>query len=65
MTDSKQLVIRLFFNASTVSFYIQIGDDILCRIPDMLATKIQDKEQLHIIHAQDIKDIQMICTKKD
>lgn len=64
MQDVKQLTIRLFFNISNTSFYVQIGDDMICKIPATVATKIQEKEQLNIIHCQDIKDIQIICLNK-
>ena len=58
MQISKQLTVRLFFNLSTRTFYVQLGEQMYFVIPDKTATAIQSKEQIEIIHANDLKDMQ-------
>lgn len=57
METIKCLNIRLWFNISNNSFYIQIGKEILCKINDKIATRIQEVEKIEIQHALDVKDI--------
>lgn len=53
---SKQVTIKLFYNLSDRTFYIQLGD-VLIRAKDTLITAIQEKEGLQIRHAKDMKDM--------
>lgn len=55
----KQVTIKLFFNLSNRSFYVQIGGKIFL-INDKVAGAIQEGENLEIRHAKDLKDIQEI-----
>ncbi len=61
--DKKILEVRLFFNISQRTFYIAIGN-CLCPIKDKLVTAIQEREHLHIVHAENTLEIQKICNEK-
>lgn len=63
MTDKKELVVRLFFNLSNRTFYIQIGESLIA-IRDKIVTEIQEREGLDIHHVSDIKAMQEFCNKK-
>ena len=53
----KQLTVKLWFNQSNSMFYVQINE-MLFIVRDTIVTAIQEKEQIEIIHARDVKDIQ-------
>ena len=65
MQISKQLTVRLYYNISDRSFYVQIGKEMLFRVNDKTATAIQEKEQIEIIHAKDIKDMQRLANDEN
>tara|TARA_R110000868_G_scaffold194416_4_gene439842 strand:- start:4 stop:189 length:186 start_codon:yes stop_codon:yes gene_type:complete len=54
---SKQVTLKLFFNRSNMSFYIQLND-MLFIVKDKVVAAIQDKEDIDIIHVADIKEMQ-------
>jgi len=60
----KQVTIKLFFNTSNMSFYVQIGEN-LFMVKDKIATAIQDKEKLEIRHVADIKEMQMVSLEDE
>lgn len=60
MIQEKQIIIRLFFNRSNMAFYVLLGET-LFMIKDVVAQKIMNKEQLEIVHCNDIKEIQIKC----
>jgi len=60
MVDQKLLVIKLFFNTSNQSFYVQIGEHCLFIVKDKSVTNIQEKEGINIIHVKDVREIQQI-----
>jgi hypothetical protein len=62
MVVQKQVVIKLFFNLSNRTFYVQIGDS-LFKIKDTVAGAIQEKEKLDIRHVSDIKEMQTISNQ--
>lgn len=64
MTTEKHILVRLFFNRSDSAHYIQIGEDSLFKIPKMVAARVQEKEGLQIVHALDLKDIQVKANEK-
>lgn len=57
MQTQKQITIKLFFNLSNRTFYVQLGET-LYPVRDTVVTAIQDREGLEIRHAVDIKDMQ-------
>lgn len=57
MVKEKQLTVKLWFNQSNSMFYVQINE-MLFIVRDTIVTAIQEKEQIEIIHARDVKDIQ-------
>jgi hypothetical protein len=64
MDDKKQVTIRLFFNRSNGTFYIQLSDTLI-PIRDKLVTAIQEKQQLNIIHVADVKEMQLKCLEDE
>jgi len=56
----KQVIIRLFYNVSNMSSYVQIGETLFIT-PTKVVEKLRDKEGLEIRHAKDIKEIQLMC----
>jgi hypothetical protein len=65
MQTSKQVTIRLFYNLSDRSFYVQIGKEMLFRVSDKTVTAIQAKENIEIVHAKDIKDMQRLANDEN
>ena len=65
MQISKQLTVRLYYNLSDRSFYVQLGTDMLFRVSDKTATAIQEKENIEIVHAKDIKDMQRLANDEN
>jgi TPP-dependent trihydroxycyclohexane-1,2-dione (THcHDO) dehydratase len=59
MEVSKLLTVRLFFNLSDRTMYIQIGDGMYFRVSDKIAAAISSKEQIEIVHAENLKDMQL------
>lgn len=57
MVKEKQLTVKLWFNQSNSMFYVQINE-MLFIVRDTIVTAIQEKEQIEIMHAKDIRDIQ-------
>lgn len=57
---SKQLTVKLFFNLSNRTFYVQLGDEMLFMVKDKTAGAIQEKEKIEIRHVADVKEIQML-----
>lgn len=64
MVNQKQVTIKLFFNLSNRTFYVQLGET-LYPVRDTVITAIQDREGLEIRHAVDIKDMQEISLRDD
>lgn len=60
---SKKVEIRLFFNKLEQVFYVRIGD-CLFKVKDTIATALQEKENLMIVHADNVKHIQELCNGK-
>lgn len=58
----KQVIIKLFFNLSNRTFYVQIGETIY-PVRDSVVTKIQEREGLEIRHVADVKEMQLISIK--
>ena len=65
MQISKQLTVRLYYNISDRSFYVQLGMDMLFRVNDKTVTAIQAKENIEIVHAKDIKDMQRLANDEN
>jgi hypothetical protein len=59
MEVSKQVLLRLFFNKIDNTFYVQLGTEMFFRVTDKVATAIQQKEKIEIVHAEDIRDMQI------
>jgi hypothetical protein len=59
MEVSKQVTLKLFFNLSNRSFYVQIND-MLFIVRDTVVSAIQDREGVEIRHVADIKEMQLI-----
>ena len=57
MVTEKQITVKLWFNHSNSMFYVQLAD-MLFIVRDTIVTAIQEKEQIEIMHAKDIRDIQ-------
>jgi hypothetical protein len=64
MIDFKKVTTSLFFNSIDNTFYIQVGENLLFRIRDKIATAIQSKEQLNILHVSDMKEMQTKANEK-
>ena len=60
----KKVTIKLFFNLSDRSFYVQLGDT-LFRIRDTIASAIQERENLEIRHVADTKQMQMLSLEDE
>ncbi len=60
----KQVTIKLFFNTSNMSFYVQVGPTIFI-INDKVATKIKEDNGLTVRHAKDTKDMQLMSIEDD
>jgi len=60
MVTEKMVVIKLFYNQSDKSFYVQIGTEMLFIVRDKIAARIQEKEGIEIRHVQSVKDMQTI-----
>ena len=58
----KQVTIKLFFNLSNNTFYVQLGEN-LFMIKDKVAGAIVDKEGLEVRHGRDILDIQTMSNE--
>ncbi len=65
MQVSKELTVRLYYNISDRSFYVQLGMDMLFRVNDKTVTAIQAKENIEIVHAKDIKDMQRLANDEN
>lgn len=65
MQTSKELTVRLYYNISDRSFYVQLGMDMLFRVNDKTVTAIQEKENIEIVHAKDIKDMQRLANDEN
>ena len=65
MQTSKELTVRLYYNISDRSFYVQLGMDMLFRVNDKTVTAIQAKENIEIVHAKDIKDMQRLSNDEN
>jgi len=65
MQTSKELTVRLYYNISDRSFYVQIGKEMLFRVSDKTVTAIQAKENIEIVHAKDIKDMQRLANDEN
>ncbi len=65
MQISKELTVRLYYNISDRSFYVQIGKEMLFRVSDKTVTAIQAKENIEIVHAKDIKDMQRLANDEN
>ena len=65
MQVSKELTVRLYYNISDRSFYVQLGMDMLFRVNDKTVTAIQAKENIEIVHAKDIKDMQRLSNDEN
>ena len=57
MVTEKQVTLKLWFNVSNKMFYVQVND-MLFMVKDKTVTAIQEREQIEIVHARDVKDIQ-------
>lgn len=64
MQDSELVVIRLFYNISNRSYYLQIGFRYLFMVKATIITALSDGYKLDIIHAADYKEMQEICNSK-
>lgn len=60
----KQVALKLFFNRSTMTFYVQIGET-LYAVRDTIAGQIQEREGLEIRHAEDMKSMQELSLSDD
>lgn len=60
----KQVILKLFFNKSNMSFYVQIGDS-LFMVKDRIAQILHDKENLEIRQAIDTKEMQVMSLQDD
>ena len=60
----KQVTIRLFYSVPETMFYIQIGDHSLYKIPAKIAARISEKEEIEIVHADGVKDMQIKANEK-
>lgn len=60
----KQVTLKLYFNRSNNSFYVQLND-MLFMVRDSIVASIQEKEDVEIRHATDLKDIQLISADDD
>jgi len=59
MTTQKQVTLKLYFNLSNRSFYVQLND-MLFMVRDSIVASIQEKEEVEIRHAADLKEIQLL-----
>jgi hypothetical protein len=57
MTTQKQVTLKLFFNLSNRTFYVQIGGT-MYPVRDTVVALIQEREGLEIRHAKDVKEMQ-------
>lgn len=62
--SQKQVTIKLFYNISNRTFYVQLGETFY-PVKDKVITAIQEREGLDIRHAADIKDMQIISLEDD
>lgn len=60
MQEVIQATVRLFYNVSNRTYYIQL-DNCLVPMNQRLAGLVQERLQLEIFHAEDIKAIQIQC----
>lgn len=60
MLASKMCLLKLFFNRTDQTYYIQIGEELLMKIKDVIALNIHEKEQMEIRHVNSIKEMQLI-----
>lgn len=58
MVFEKQMVVKLFLNIATNTFYIQLGEEMLFKINDKVCTAIQLKEKIEIVHVRNLAQIQ-------
>ena len=65
MQVSKELTVRLYYNISDRSFYVQLGKVMLFTVNDKTVTAIQAKENIEIVHAKDIKDMQRLANDEN
>ncbi len=63
MVSEKQITCKLFFNRANMSFYVQLND-MLFIVRDSIVASIQEKEGIDIVHAADLKEIQLLNIKK-
>jgi hypothetical protein len=60
----KQVTLKLFFNLSNRTFYVQIGETCY-PVRDTVVTLIQEREGLDIRHVADIKEMQIMSLEDD
>lgn len=58
MEDQKLVVIKLFFNITNNTHYVQIGDNMF-PVRASVVTAMQEKEQIHIRRVESIKQAQL------
>lgn len=58
----KFVKLKLFYNITTNTYYVQIGDSLFA-VREVVALAIQDKEGLSIRRANSLKDIQIISSE--
>lgn len=63
MVTEKQLTCKLFFNRANMSFYVQLND-MLFIVKDKVVAAIQEQEKIEIVQAADLKEIQLMSSKK-
>lgn len=57
MDLEKTVRLKLWFNTSNQSFYVQL-DDMLFIVRDSIVTAIQERHKLQITHISSVKEIQ-------
>lgn len=62
MQLKKFVLLKLFFNVSNMTYYVQIGEN-LYPVKTPVAIRIQEKEGLDIRRVKDIKDMQIVSSE--
>lgn len=64
MQFQKWIRIKLFYNLSNRTFYVQLGET-LYPVRDTIITAIQEREGLDIRHAAGVKEMQEMSLEDD
>lgn len=64
MQVTKWVQIKLFYNLSNHTHYVQIGENLFI-VKTTVALALQDKEGLEIRHGKELKDIQIMSLEDE